>query len=344
MEPLVSIIVPIYNAEAHLDECVASAVSQTYKKIEIILVDDGSKDNSVLICKKWAALDPRVRVFEKENAGVSSARNFALKQFEGDYVLFLDADDYLMPNSVEKMIEAVNAYGDSIVFGAFNIFNGVNNVISSAYTANEIDVILALKQCFQKGNTWAPTVWAKLFSKNILSIDGHIKMFDESLLQGEDYVWLVEILCNLGHGKITCIADPLYNYRRFSEDPSLSNFKNSNYFDRKTALLHADKYVISKIERLCDAQLEGLAIERYCNEYVNGEVIIALMYGYRTMLSFRKRFYDAFSMFLSNHQINIKVKVKKLAIHVFIGLPWPKKLLEYLVERAEKKREERLYL
>lgn len=92
---LVSIIIPVYNVEKYLDKSVRSAVEQTYERIEIILVDDGSQDNSGELCDLWKSRDNRVRVIHKENGGLSSARNAALDIADGEYFYFLDSDDYM---------------------------------------------------------------------------------------------------------------------------------------------------------------------------------------------------------------------------------------------------------
>jgi len=97
MNQLISVIVPVYIVEPYLDRCVQSIVNQTYKNLEIILVDDGSPDNSPAMCDAWAEKDSRIRVIHKENGGVSSARNAGLDMATGSYITFVDADDWLEP-------------------------------------------------------------------------------------------------------------------------------------------------------------------------------------------------------------------------------------------------------
>ena len=95
MDDLISVIVPVYNVEEYLDRCIESIVNQTYKNLEILLIDDGSTDNSYNICDKWAKKDNRIKVVHKENGGVSSARNVGLDVATGDYIGFVDSDDYI---------------------------------------------------------------------------------------------------------------------------------------------------------------------------------------------------------------------------------------------------------
>ena len=96
-EPLVSIIIPVYKVEKFLDECVKSVVAQTYRNLEILLVDDGSPDDCPAMCDAWATRDPRVRVIHKPNGGLSDARNAGIAQATGSYIYFADSDDTVAP-------------------------------------------------------------------------------------------------------------------------------------------------------------------------------------------------------------------------------------------------------
>jgi glycosyltransferase involved in cell wall biosynthesis len=100
---LVSVIVPVYNGEKELNRCIDSILAQSYKSIELILVDDGSKDSTLKICRDYAAKDNRVHVFHQENAGVASARNKGLEKSKGEYISFVDASDYVEPDYIEKL-------------------------------------------------------------------------------------------------------------------------------------------------------------------------------------------------------------------------------------------------
>ena len=113
--PIISIIVPVYKAEKDLVRCVDSILDQTYKDLEVILVDDGSPDNCGVICDSYAAKDPRVRVIHKENGGVSTARNAGLDVAGGDYIAFVDSDDYIDPDMYEKMMEKARIHDCDVV-------------------------------------------------------------------------------------------------------------------------------------------------------------------------------------------------------------------------------------
>ena len=106
----ISIIVPVYNAKSYLSRCIDSILNQTYQDFELILVDDGSTDCSGEICDKYASNDIRIRVFHKPNGGVSSARNLGLSKINGNYVIFVDSDDFLMPNHLEILAQYAEIY------------------------------------------------------------------------------------------------------------------------------------------------------------------------------------------------------------------------------------------
>lgn len=112
--PVVSIIVPVYKVEQYLDRCVESLVGQTFGDIEIILVDDGSPDNSGKMCDTWAEKDERIRVIHKENGGLSDARNYGIEAAQGEYVAFIDSDDWIDDDMIEVLYNAVKQYGADI--------------------------------------------------------------------------------------------------------------------------------------------------------------------------------------------------------------------------------------
>lgn len=114
MEKLISVIVPVYNVESYLRRCVDSLLTQTYQNLEILLVDDGSPDGSGAICDEYAAKDPRVRVIHKENGGLSSARNIAIDQAKGEYLTFVDSDDWLEPDACRCLADGLERYGADI--------------------------------------------------------------------------------------------------------------------------------------------------------------------------------------------------------------------------------------
>ena len=121
--PKVSVIVPVYNTEQYLKECVDSLLKQTLTDLEIILIDDGSPDNSAYICDEYAKLDSRVKVIHKENGGLSSARNAALDICKGEYIGFVDSDDFVEPTMFEELYNSAINYNSDISICALSTFS-----------------------------------------------------------------------------------------------------------------------------------------------------------------------------------------------------------------------------
>ena len=130
--PLVTVIVPVYKVEPYLRRCLDSIVNQTYKNLEIILIDDGSPDNCGVICDEYAENDKRIKVIHKENGGVSRARNEGINVARGEYIAFVDSDDYIEPDLVEKSCIAVEKSGsDFLKFGIYEEYYKSNGELLS---------------------------------------------------------------------------------------------------------------------------------------------------------------------------------------------------------------------
>ena len=108
-EVKISVIVPVYNTEEYLPRCLDSIIGQTFDNIEVIVVDDGSTDNSYSVCREYAGRDTRIRLFHKENGGASSARNLALDKVQGEYIVFVDSDDYILKDALQTAYDAITA-------------------------------------------------------------------------------------------------------------------------------------------------------------------------------------------------------------------------------------------
>ena len=120
-QPLVSIILPVYNAQNHLARCIGSILNQTYKNIELIILNDGSKDHSLPVCEEFRAKDSRIVLVDKENSGVSDTRNLGLKLAGGEYVQFVDSDDYIDPDFTQHLVEAAEAHHADLVIAPYKM-------------------------------------------------------------------------------------------------------------------------------------------------------------------------------------------------------------------------------
>ena len=172
---IVSVIVPVYNVSTYLRECVDSIIKQSYTNLEIILVDDGSTDASGEICDEYAFKDNRIRVIHKKNGGLSDARNVAINEMQGDYVTFVDSDDYLSDNAIELMLKAICETNTDMVFTieACRFRDGEKVVLSSSkdYSVDLYEPTKMLEHLlYQKTNiTGAP---GKLYKSSLFSDTG----------------------------------------------------------------------------------------------------------------------------------------------------------------------------
>ncbi len=165
----VSVIVPVYNVEKYLSDCIDSIIAQTYKNLEIILVDDGSTDNSPRICDEYARKDDRIKVIHKENCGVSHARNSALDIMTGDYVTFVDSDDLVNIHFVEYLLDASLNSGSEIPYCGYSTFHTLEQVSIDSIPDNEKNVV-AFKNTEGLENYFSgwiyPTIWNKLYKSS----------------------------------------------------------------------------------------------------------------------------------------------------------------------------------
>lgn len=160
----VSVIIPIYNVQEYLDECINSIVKQTYQNLEIILVDDGSPDSSPMICNEWEKQDDRIVVIHKENGGLSDARNAGLDRAKGQYYAFIDSDDYIQDNTIEIMLNAVKKNKSEIAICNMIRFLEEGETLQF-YCPTDHEVLYQGKQRYKTLNQ--PSVCNKLFEAKL---------------------------------------------------------------------------------------------------------------------------------------------------------------------------------
>lgn len=186
--PQISVIVPVYNAEKYLKQCIDSILSQDFTDFELLLIDDGSKDSSGSICDKYEQKDKRIKVFHKKNGGVSSARNLGIDKAQGEYITFIDSDDYINPYYIATLMSCPTA--DLVVIGCKMLDK--NKCIKLEYTYQESilstrkDIARCLSQTLNQLPFWAP--WCKLFKREI--IKQHTIYFNTQIRQFEDSIFL----------------------------------------------------------------------------------------------------------------------------------------------------------
>ena len=208
----VSVIVPVYNVEPYLSACLVSCMQQTLKDIEIICVNDGSTDHSLEILKEFQKADRRIRIIDKENGGLSSARNAGIKAARGEWLVFLDSDDLLSENACERVwCESMEEPTDIVIFGA-RTFPGYPapdpwltnnlNVPSRRFSGFKPEIL------FQTNGS-IPFVWRQAFRRKLLQEND--LLFDEEVRFGEDAVFQLEVFPHAAN--FAYISDPLYHYR-----------------------------------------------------------------------------------------------------------------------------------
>lgn len=200
---LISIIVPVYNVRKYLKQCIDSLIMQTYKHIEIILVDDGSTDGSGEICDEYGCKDKRIKVYHKSNGGLSSARNYALERINGEFIGFIDSDDYADPDMYSLLMRNMDEYNADIVDCSRVVFTderiikrGIDDNGVSIWTGAEaLNRLMCLKDL---GDNPKLAVWSRLYKRNIIDNlkfpDGMIHediLYDTiSFLRAKKYVFL----------------------------------------------------------------------------------------------------------------------------------------------------------
>ena len=217
MEELVSIVVPVYNVEAYLDECVQSLVDQTYRNLEIILVNDGSTDRCSEKCDTWAERDKRIKVLHKENAGLGMARNSGMDIAEGKYIFFFDSDDYVDTTTVEKCVVNAEAHGsDVVMFGRWDVYEDgrKKNVPITAskqmFQGDEVTEIL-LPRLFTYEFGVGISACGKMYQLQALKSAG-IRFVSERKVISEDAYFVMELFAQIR--TVTIVAEPLYYYRK----------------------------------------------------------------------------------------------------------------------------------
>lgn len=192
----VSIIVPVYNTEPWLRACLESLVNQTYRDLEILLVDDGSSDGSPAILDEYAAKDPRIKVFHKANGGVSSARNLALQNMTGDYVTFVDADDWIRRDTCEKVLTAMTAVSADVAF--CNIVMAPLREDNYLRAPNAPEGSCGRETLYaQVLRSYYPCINNKFFARKVvLDEKGKVILFNPKIRILEDGVWLMQTARN----------------------------------------------------------------------------------------------------------------------------------------------------
>ena len=299
---LISIVIPVYNAEKYLGGCLNSIQNQTYKNFEVILVNDGSIDNSESICKSFVEADTRFRYYLKGNGGASSARNFGLDNVTGDYVTFIDADDWVEENHLEVLINNIKENNSDMAVSSIKKFDNSNNFYFRVYSneekyllnynkLNRVEFLVILPKLIPANNSYKVAV-SKLFKKELVTD----VRFDESIVYGEDLEFFFKIYNNIN--SISYIDEVTYVYRLHDERSS-SKF-GQLHMEQELAIY---KKMYERIEEL------GLPTIHYVNTL-------------RNLLDYRKDYLDNRDLY--NEYVEFLEKIEK-------KITYPKELISIIV-------------
>lgn len=232
MNQKISIIVPIYNAEKYLCECIDSILAQTYSDFELLLINDGSTDNSGSICNDYYQKDSRIKVFHKENGGVSSARNLGILKSKGEYICFIDSDDFAENTFLQDLLNTISIHKSDIVICKYYEYHESKqkkNIPSTKQVENSGTGIEILNEIIKNDLTYP--LWVSIFKATIIK-DNNIQ-FSENIYYGEDQQFIYKALyyCK----SFFSLNKTLYNYRVFSG--SALSKKTLRQFDYPLAMI-----------------------------------------------------------------------------------------------------------
>ena len=213
---MVSILVPVYNSEKYLRQCLDSIVNQTYKDLQVVIVDDGSKDNSLSICREYADKYEFIEVYHQGNAGVASARNALLDKAKGDYTIFIDSDDWIEPDMIEGLLHYIAEYDlDIVICGSVSEYNDSATAVDTSYCSPLIDNREEAVKKFILHKELNGSLWNKLVKTSLF----HNLRFAKDIWYGEDALMMWQVLQRVN--RIGSMPTPYYHYRM--NDASISH-------------------------------------------------------------------------------------------------------------------------
>lgn len=241
-KPLISISVPVYNAEKYLRQCLDSLVNQTLQDIEIVIVNDGSTDSSETICREYAEKDSRIVLICKENGGSASARLVALQASKGKFFCACDADDWVEPDMYEKLYEkAIETDADVVMCDYYSEYG--NGQSKTSIYGKEIPPRIEQILDDALNGIFPCSVWSKLFNREIF--EKYHLSWEKGINMGEDFLMTLKILKH--PVKIEYFAEPLYHYRRM---PGENSYTNNVTLASYNQMLYIQNWIESNLNRL----------------------------------------------------------------------------------------------
>lgn len=243
--PLVSVIIPVYNTEKYLQRCIDSLLAQTYSNLEFLFVNDGSKDNSIQVLREAVKSESRIRFFSQDNRGLSGARNTGMREAHGEFFLFCDSDDTVEPDWAARLLEVAQKHPDSLVVCGIRHIDDRNHSSSLSFVREGEYAKEQYYDLIRPG--MAGSVCIKIFSRSI--IEQNQLTFDETVRYAEDVVFTLDYLHCVG--SIYIIEDALYDYFHYERNTHSTITQDITYsqmryiFDRRLPFIvqeHVDDY------------------------------------------------------------------------------------------------------
>lgn len=237
--PFVSLIIPVYNAEKYLRRCLTSAMEQTFQDMEIIIVNDGSTDDSLTICQEYQRMDPRFRIIDKENTGVSDSRNRAIAEAHGEYLQFMDSDDWLTPDATESFVYAAKKFDCDLVIADFYrvdkaVFTEKQHIRERGPLTREQFAEYMMQE---PADFYYGVLWNKLYRKSIIT-ENRLSM-DTELRWCEDFLFNLSFIRHAE--RFTAIQTPIYYYMKRKGSLVSTDWKKTNTVQLKLRLLKVYK-------------------------------------------------------------------------------------------------------
>lgn len=320
MQKKISIIIPIYNAEKYLNKCIDSLINQTYTNLEIILINDGSTDSSGKIADRYAKKDNRIKVFHQSNAGVSAARNYGIQVSSGEYITFVDSDDYVEINMFELLIPIFhNASVDVVVSNLF-----FENEDGSIYFDSHYKNGIIEKEEFAKGLLMERSISGyccnKIYKRSSI-VNNNIK-FSSKLRVLEDNFFNDQILLKQKKLIVYYVDDKFYHYVKHSSSISNSFFSTIKYDYLKARSKEIEIFDILGFDT-------NLLMIDYCAAYIRMKYLSKINHFDNTLL--KENYHNSFIIYKKNikpDKKNKKIYFKYLSIKYFNILIYVKILLK----------------
>ena len=309
MSDLISIIIPVFNCESYIERCLNSIVNQDYKNLQIIVINDGSTDHTLE--KASLIEDNRIQLITTQNIGVSRARNMGLSLAVGDYVMFVDADDWLNPHAVQVFLNAIHKYNYDFIISEYSREICVTN-LKVYYSDEDCQTLSSAEACRKIINPFGfyGSVWAKIFNNEI--INRYNLKFNEQIEVGEDLLFTFNYLkCS---NKVGYLNVETYNY--YNNKNSVLNTISEEKLNRRMDILKVYEILLSDLylyNQKCYSRTVAIYTRELCDwysvaKYFNEEVLAN---------NLRRKIQRYFKLFLRDHTFSKKTKLAALIKVVF---------------------------